>query len=64
MLYGHEIDYLKCTNNTLAQFLRYLLFYMKPDTINIIISGIVDIITLKKNNLFDLFISTTTQFIS
>ena len=32
----------KITDNILAQFFHYLLFYMKPDT-DIIISGITDL---------------------
>ena len=36
------VDYLKYTNNIHAQFFRYLLFYMKPDDISIIISVITD----------------------
>ena len=37
------IDYLKYTVNIHAQLFRYLLCYMKPDTISIIISGITDL---------------------
>ena len=36
---------LKYTNNILAEFFRYLLSYMKPDTV-IIISSITNIIDL------------------
>ena len=31
------INYLKYTNNILAKFFHYLLFYMKPDNISLII---------------------------
>ena len=34
---------LKYTNNIPAQFFSYFLYYMKPDIINIIISGITDL---------------------
>ena len=44
MIFGyHIIYYLKYTNNILAQFIHYLLIYMKPelpDMISIITSGI------------------------
>ena len=33
----------KYISNILAQFFRYLLFYMKPDQISVIIYGIKDI---------------------
>ena len=31
MTYGYHINYLKYTNSIPAQFLQYLVFYMKPD---------------------------------
>ena len=43
MIYGYHINSLKYTNNIPAQFFRFLLFYMKPDKIDIIISGITDL---------------------
>ena len=43
MLFGHHINYLKYTNNIPAQFFHYLLFYMKQNTMSIIISGITDL---------------------
>ena len=42
MIYAYHINYLRYTNSIAAQFFRALLFYMKPDTINISISGITD----------------------
>ena len=39
----YEINYLKYTNNIPARLFRNLLFYMQPDTISIIISGITDL---------------------
>ena len=35
MIYGYDINYLKITNNIPAQFIRYLLCYMKQETTNI-----------------------------
>ena len=43
MIKWYNINYLKCTNNIPAQSFRYLLFYMIPDTISVIISGITDL---------------------
>ena len=45
MTHGYHKMYLKKPNNIPAQLCRYLLFYlfyMKPETIKIIISGISD----------------------
>ena len=39
----YRINYLKYTKNIHSQFFHYLLFYMKPDMININISGITDL---------------------
>ena len=39
----NHINYLKSTNNMPTEFFHYLLFYMVPDTISIIISGITDL---------------------
>ena len=39
----YHIHYFKCTSNILGKCLYYLLFYMKPDTISIIISDIADL---------------------
>ena len=50
MVYGYHISYLKYTNNIPAQFFRNLLFYMKPYTISIIMSGITDPFTLRYKN--------------
>ena len=38
----YHINYIKCINNIPARFFSYLLFNMKPDTINIIISCITN----------------------
>ena len=35
----------------LAQIFRYLLLYMKQDTISLVISGIIDLPSLKTNSL-------------
>ena len=37
-----HINYCKCINNILAWFFPYFLFYIKPDTVNIIISCITN----------------------
>ena len=37
----YHINYLKSTNNIPAKFFRYLLYYLKPDTVSIIISVIM-----------------------
>ena len=39
----YHINYLKYASNIHIQFFHYLLFYMKPDTIRIIIAGISDL---------------------
>ena len=41
-IYGYYINYLKYTNNIPAKLFHYLLFYIKPYMINIIISGLTD----------------------
>ena len=46
MIYDHRIDYIKYINNIIAEFFHFLLFYMKADTINIIIAGSTDQFTL------------------
>ena len=43
MIYGYQIHYLKYTSNIPVQFYRYLLFYMKPDTMYKVISGITQL---------------------
>ena len=43
-MYGNHINYLKFTKKNIhTQFFPYLLFHMKPDMINIIISGVTDL---------------------
>ena len=63
MLYNdiwYHIKCLKYTNNNPAQFFRYMLFYMKPDTVSIIISGIAATI-MNPFILGDVFIKSYTD---
>ena len=43
MISGYHINDPNYNYNVLAQFFPYFLFYMKPDTISIIISGITGV---------------------
>ena len=46
----YHINNIKYTNTITTHFFHYLLFYMKPDTVSITISGITDL-----SSIIDLF---------
>ena len=51
MIYGYHTNYLNYTNNIPAYFFCYLLFYMKPGMVSIIMPSIIDRFTLKKQGI-------------